>query len=888
MIDVLIKSLLAAESSQNQSEYEQYQAKIIERRVTGLPSQFLAVGRPVPELGNTFPFTLKKEAAFYHKCKYCLSSSVVRHLFHDLRDGRVLIRLISRLTNIDIKPEIGNLRVHHIENINKVLEVIRDQGVKLVNVDSNDIAEGNKKLTLALIWSIILNWQVNRVLKDAKVSFDMETVERALLEWCSHELSGYDDLRITDFSNSWQDGRAFLGLVHYKNPRLFNYSTVVESISAKDRLDLAFKLANQHYGIERILDSEDFEKHPPDSKSIMTYVMSFLQSRPLTNKEKISDVPSKDMDNQSRSSSTVDVWIEVSSQLIESLAKSNKEASKNTINKIQLDLVTAKEQFRLNEEKMLRLTNLQNEIESALINGTRILNRPDTSQKDQKKVKSLMHSISVSWELIRNDAMSQQHFLQDKLQKMQKDEIVNLDRFIDTIESELLNLNKLPASYKMLKEQMNTLQSIQRKLESKQKLTSELQKLVLVDCDGNHNGRYEQTDRSMASKLEKVLDRWSAAFRFVDNRLLNVQEALVETKEQQEDLRHCEQWLDHNEWNLNQRDDDNCTIAKLRLLLQKARSRDEHIMSRPDSLRSGLERIVNLEARLNAYEARVQTHRRRINSVVGKSGNVIKPPLSIAYIIQSATNIGNIEEKSSLILSTSGPQNRNRYEKVESNYPAAKINETCIKFSEWLNRVDDIIREDQYEPLDKHEKYFVISDLLQKFDNGAEELSNAGKMLTSMNGSHVSLRKTFNEVVKRFSALRSIVESEKKSASLASQKALVALFLSVYVSFMRCQSLQECTRVDLAYVLSELDPIRRSVEGVTIGSGGGGDIRSGGGGGDNGGVSIAQDEAKNLKDRLAYLSMLVNDMERGHGEESTRSVRVEISQIDQKLSAVIG
>jgi hypothetical protein len=32
--------------------------------------------------------------------------------------------------------------------------------VKLVNIINNDIVDGNPKLTLGLVWSIILHWQV--------------------------------------------------------------------------------------------------------------------------------------------------------------------------------------------------------------------------------------------------------------------------------------------------------------------------------------------------------------------------------------------------------------------------------------------------------------------------------------------------------------------------------------------------------------------------------------------------------------------------------------------------------------------------------------------------------------------------------------------------------
>ena len=32
--------------------------------------------------------------------------------------------------------------------------------IKLVNISSNDIVDGNQKLTLGLVWNIILHWQV--------------------------------------------------------------------------------------------------------------------------------------------------------------------------------------------------------------------------------------------------------------------------------------------------------------------------------------------------------------------------------------------------------------------------------------------------------------------------------------------------------------------------------------------------------------------------------------------------------------------------------------------------------------------------------------------------------------------------------------------------------
>lgn len=56
------------------------------------------------------------------------------------------------------------MRVHHLNNVNKALQILEQYNVKLVNISSNDIVDGNPKLTLGLVWSIILHWQVCRKL----------------------------------------------------------------------------------------------------------------------------------------------------------------------------------------------------------------------------------------------------------------------------------------------------------------------------------------------------------------------------------------------------------------------------------------------------------------------------------------------------------------------------------------------------------------------------------------------------------------------------------------------------------------------------------------------------------------------------------------------------
>lgn len=54
------------------------------------------------------------------------------------------------------------MRIHCLENVDKALQFLREQRVHLENMGSHDIVDGNPRLNLGLIWTIILRFQVNQ------------------------------------------------------------------------------------------------------------------------------------------------------------------------------------------------------------------------------------------------------------------------------------------------------------------------------------------------------------------------------------------------------------------------------------------------------------------------------------------------------------------------------------------------------------------------------------------------------------------------------------------------------------------------------------------------------------------------------------------------------
>jgi hypothetical protein len=57
------------------------------------------------------------------------------------------------------------MRFHAIQNVETALRFLRYKEIKLVNIRGEDIVDGNPKLTLGLIWTIILHFQVGAAIR---------------------------------------------------------------------------------------------------------------------------------------------------------------------------------------------------------------------------------------------------------------------------------------------------------------------------------------------------------------------------------------------------------------------------------------------------------------------------------------------------------------------------------------------------------------------------------------------------------------------------------------------------------------------------------------------------------------------------------------------------
>ncbi|KAM8966331.1 plectin [Pelodytes ibericus] len=213
----------------------------------------------------------------------------VNDLYEDLRDGHNLISLLEVLSgetlprerdvirNLRLPREKGRMRFHKLQNVQIALDFLKLRQVKLVNIRNDDIADGNPKLTLGLIWTIILHFQIS----DIQVSGQSEdmTAKEKLLLWSQRMVEGYQGLRCDNFTSNWRDGRLFNAIIHRHKPMLIDMNRVYRQ-SNQENLDQAFGVAERDLGVTRLLDPEDVDVPQPDEKSIITYVSSLYDAMP--------------------------------------------------------------------------------------------------------------------------------------------------------------------------------------------------------------------------------------------------------------------------------------------------------------------------------------------------------------------------------------------------------------------------------------------------------------------------------------------------------------------------------------------------------------------------------------------------------------------------------
>ncbi|KAI6092450.1 calponin homology domain-containing protein [Hypoxylon rubiginosum] len=193
---------------------------------------------------------------------------VVKDLVTDLSDAVLLIHLLECLSSESLgryaaKPK---LRVQKFENANTALNFIKSRGIQMTNIGAEDVVDGNRKIILGLIWTLILRFTISDINEEGM------TAKEGLLLWCQRKTACYDEVDVRDFSTSWNDGLAFCALLDIHRPDLIDYDALDKS-DHRGNMQMAFDIAHKEIGIPDLLDVEDVcDVAKPDERSLMTYI----------------------------------------------------------------------------------------------------------------------------------------------------------------------------------------------------------------------------------------------------------------------------------------------------------------------------------------------------------------------------------------------------------------------------------------------------------------------------------------------------------------------------------------------------------------------------------------------------------------------------------------
>uniref|UniRef100_A0A034VFP6 Dystonin n=1 Tax=Bactrocera dorsalis TaxID=27457 RepID=A0A034VFP6_BACDO len=422
----------------------------------------------------------------------------VDDLFEDLRDGHNLLTLLEVLSNEHLPREKGKMRFHMLQNAQMALDFLRYKKIKLVNIRAEDIVDGNPKLTLGLIWTIILHFQISDIVvgKDDNLS-----AREALLRWARRSTLRYPGVRVNDFTTSWRDGLAFSALVHRNRPDLLDWRKA-RMDRPRERLEQAFHIVEKEYGVTRLLDPEDVDTNEPDEKSLITYISSLYDVFP----EPPSIHPLFDMESQRR----VHEYRDLAHQFIywcrEKTAYLQERSIPPTVIEIKR-LLNDLHCFR-NEEVLARknekqkLIQIYNELERYFESIGEIDVEADLRPEAIEKAWYRMQSALSDRELILQQELERLERLQRLADKVQREikhselKITDLEALINEESRRIERLHPIDAK--------NVVESLETEIRH---LEEPLQNMH-QDCLVLNEGRYTN-GAELLSKLNKLRERWT-------------------------------------------------------------------------------------------------------------------------------------------------------------------------------------------------------------------------------------------------------------------------------------------------------------------------------------------------------------------------------------------
>uniref|UniRef100_A0A3B3ZQH0 Calponin-homology (CH) domain-containing protein n=1 Tax=Periophthalmus magnuspinnatus TaxID=409849 RepID=A0A3B3ZQH0_9GOBI len=235
------------------------------------------------DLAEDAPWKKIQQNTFTRWCNEHLKcvNKTVTDLQKDFSDGLKLISLLEVLSQKKMYRKHHsrpNFRQMKLENVSVALEFLDRERIKLVSIDSKAIVDGNLKLILGLIWTLILHYSISMPMWDDEDDEETKklTPKQRLLGWIQNKVP---QLPITNFNKDWRDGKALGALVDNCAPGLCPDWAEWDPNKPVQNAKEAMQQADDWLGVPQVIAPEEIVDPDVDEHSVMTYLSQFPKAK---------------------------------------------------------------------------------------------------------------------------------------------------------------------------------------------------------------------------------------------------------------------------------------------------------------------------------------------------------------------------------------------------------------------------------------------------------------------------------------------------------------------------------------------------------------------------------------------------------------------------------
>uniref|UniRef100_A0A8D3ECL0 Calponin-homology (CH) domain-containing protein n=1 Tax=Scophthalmus maximus TaxID=52904 RepID=A0A8D3ECL0_SCOMX len=235
------------------------------------------------DLAEDAPWKKIQQNTFTRWCNEHLKcvNKTISDLQREFGDGLKLISLLEVLSQKKmyrkhhIRP---NFRQMKLENVSVALEFLDREHIKLVSIDSKAIVDGNLKLILGLIWTLILHYSISMPMWDDEDDEEAKklTPKQRLLGWIQNKVP---QLPINNFNRDWRDGKALGALVDNCAPGLCPDWAEWDPNQPVQNAREAMQQADDWLGVPQVIAPEEIVDPDVDEHSVMTYLSQFPKAK---------------------------------------------------------------------------------------------------------------------------------------------------------------------------------------------------------------------------------------------------------------------------------------------------------------------------------------------------------------------------------------------------------------------------------------------------------------------------------------------------------------------------------------------------------------------------------------------------------------------------------